>query len=332
MKKFLLGAGIIFLASCSNDANSTTEQQPASSPSEQMASKRVCPSDLMRENILKTDPAARARVEAIEQFTEKRISDLKVGKVLADGTVEIPVVFNVVYNTASQNVTDARLQSQIDVLNRDYGSTNSDVNNTPSEFVPVKAGDTKIRFRLAKTVRKQVSTTSWNPDENKMKSATTGIAATSPDSYLNIWIVNSMTGGTLGYAYYPGTITSSLDGVVIAAPYIGTGSGTSAPFNLGRTATHEVGHYLNLPHLWGSTNTGCQTDYSNDTPASPGPNYGIPSYPLYATCSGVSRSQIFMNYMDYVDDKVMVMFTANQKQRMQAVVAASGPRAGLRVN
>ncbi|CAH0291123.1 zinc metalloprotease [Chryseobacterium sp. WG14] len=329
MKKLLFGAGILFLASCNNDVNSVTEQQDMQP--QETASRRSCPSDEMRNKILSTDPAARARVNAIEEFTEKRLNDIKVGKVLADGTVEIPVVFNVVYNTSSENVSDTRLQSQIDVLNRDYGATNADNSNTPSEFVPVKAGDTKIRFRLAKTVRKQNSTTLWNPDENKMKSASTGIAATTPDNYLNIWVVNKMTGGTLGYAYYPGTITGSLDGVVIAAPYIGTGSGTSAPFNLGRTATHEVGHYLNLPHLWGSSNTGCQTDYSNDTPVSPGPNYGTPSYPLSRACGGVSRSQIFMNYMDYVDDKIMVMFTTNQKQRMQAVVSASGPRSGLRV-
>lgn len=331
MKKVLLGAGICFLASCSNDMNSTGGSPEAEPQTTQATGKRTCPSDRMRDEILSKDPSARARVNAIEKYTEDHINDIKVGKVLADGTVEIPVVFNVVYKTASENISDARLQTQIDVLNKDYGATNSDINNTPAEFVPVKAGDTKIRFRLAKVVRKQSNTTLWNPDQNKMKAASTGIAATSPDNYLNIWIVNQMTDGTLGYAYYPGTISSSLDGVVIAAPYIGTGSGTSAPFNLGRTATHEVGHYLNLPHLWGSSNTGCQTDYSNDTPVSPGPNYGIPSYPLNRVCSGVSRSQMFMNYMDYVDDKVMHMFTANQKQRMQAVVAASGPRSGLRL-
>jgi len=331
MKKVLLGAGIIFLASCSNDTNLNNESSEGEPQATQVSSKRTCPSDQMRDEILNKDPEARARVLAIEQYTENHINDIKVGKVLVDGTVEIPVVFNVVYKTAAENVSDARLQSQIDVLNKDYGATNSDINNTPAEFVPVKAGDTKIRFRLAKVVRKQSNTTLWNPDQNKMKAASTGIAATSPDNYLNIWIVNQMSNGTLGYAYYPGTISSSLDGVVIAAPYIGTGSGTSAPYNLGRTATHEVGHYLNLPHLWGSSDAGCQTDYSNDTPLSPGPNYGVPSYPLNRTCSGVSRSQMFMNYMDYVDDRAMHMFSANQKQRMQAVVAASGPRSGLRL-
>ncbi|MCW3161974.1 zinc metalloprotease [Chryseobacterium oryctis] len=333
MKRLLFGALVLsVMSACNSDSISNQEElQNPDIPSNVTTSKRACPSDLMREKILNSDPSARARVNAIEEFTENHINNIKMGKVLADGTVEIPVVFNVVYKTTADNVSDARLQSQIDVLNKDYSGTNSDVNNTPSEFAAVKAGDTKIRFRLEKVVRKQSNTSIWNPDENLMKSASTGIAATSPNNYLNIWIVNNMTDGTLGYAYYPGTITAALDGVVIAAPYIGTGSGTSAPYNLGRTATHEVGHYLNLPHLWGSSNTGCQTDYSNDTPVSPGPNFGTPSYPLYRTCSGVSRSQMFMNYMDYVNDAAMFMFTTNQKQRMQAVVASSGPRSGLRV-
>jgi hypothetical protein len=333
MKKLLFGIlALGFMSACNSD-NLSNQNETLNNPesSTGLNGKRVCPSDKMRDQILNSDPAARARVNAIEDYTSKHINDIKVGKVLADGTVEIPVVFNVVYKTTADNVSDARLQAQINVLNKDYGASNSDVNNTPTEFVPVKAGDTKIRFRLEKIVRKQSNTTVWNPDENKMKSATTGIAATSPDNYLNIWIVNKMTDDTLGYAYYPGTISSSLDGVVIGAPFIGTGSGTSAPFNLGRTATHEVGHYLNLPHLWGSSDAGCQTDYSNDTPVSPGPNFGTPSYPLNRICGGVSRSQIFMNYMDYVDDQAMFMFTANQKTRMQAVVSASGPRSGLRL-
>ncbi|MDR2237236.1 MAG: zinc metalloprotease [Chryseobacterium sp.] len=331
MKKVLIGAGIFFLASCSSDMNSTNESPEAEAPVTQTANKRVCPSDLMREKILSKNPEARARVNAIEKNTADYINNIKLGKVLADGTVEIPVVFNVIYKTTTENVSDARLQSQIDVLNKDFGGTNSDVNNTPAEFASVKAGDTKIRFRLAKVNRKQSNTTQWNPDYEYMKSATKGIVATSPENYLNIWVVNKMSGGTLGYAYYPGTAPNpSWDGVVIAAPYIGTGSGTEYPFNLGRTATHEVGHYLNLPHLWG--NYGCETDFSDDTPLSPGPNSGVPSYPLYRACGGVSRSQIFMNYMDYSDDRSLYMFTQNQKQRMQAVVAASGPRAGLRIN
>ena len=94
-------------------------------------------------------------------------------------------------------------------------------------------------------------------------------------------------------------------------------------------ATHEVGHYLNLRHIWGDAN--CGTDYVTDTPTQTTANVGKPSYPLYNTCSGVSRSVMFMNYMDYVDDSAMFMFSSGQKTRMQSVVSSSGSRSGLRV-
>jgi len=336
MKKVLFGAVILFLASCNNDVNSVNEPAEAESQNVQVASKRACPSDEIREEALKNDPALRARFNANQLQSDNYSRDISMGKVLADGTVEIPVVFNVIYNTSAQNISDARIAEQIAVLNADYGATNSDVSNTPAAFQPYTAGDVKIRFKLVATNRKQNSKTGWKSNLNEMKKASTGgIDATDATKNMNIWIVNSILdangqAGTLGYAYYPESAGLWYDGLVIGYQYIGK-TGASAPFNLGRTVTHEVGHYLNLPHLWGSDpNQGCQTDYSNDTPTSPGPNYGVPSYPLNRTCGGVSRSQMFMNYMDYVDDKAMVMFSANQKTRMQAVVAASGPRAGLR--
>ncbi|MGN7756592.1 zinc metalloprotease [Chryseobacterium sp. 22532] len=338
MKKLFFGALVLgFMSACTSDNISNQEDisQDPGNPSSTMASKRACPSDIIREKALKSDPALRARFEANELQSEKFSRDIMMGKVLADGTVEIPVVFNVIYNTSTQNISDARIAEQIAVLNADYGATNSDVANIPSAFQPAAAGDVKIRFKLVTTNRKQYTKTGWRSDLEEMKKSTTGgINATDPTKNLNIWVVNSILDensqpGTLGYAYYPESAGLWYDGLVIGYQYIGK-TGASVPFNLGRTVTHEVGHYLNLPHLWGSSNTGCQTDYSNDTPTSPGPNYGTPSYPLNRVCGGVSRSQMFMNYMDYVDDKAMFMFSANQKTRMQAVVAAAGPRAGLR--
>jgi hypothetical protein len=338
MKKLFFGALVLgFMSACTSDniSNQEDKSQDPGNPSSTMASKRACPSDIIREKALKSDPALRARFEANELQSEKFSRDIMMGKVLADGTVEIPVVFNVIYNTSTQNISDARIAEQIAVLNADYGATNSDVANIPSAFQPAAAGDVKIRFKLVTTNRKQYTKTGWRSDLEEMKKSTTGgINATDPTKNLNIWVVNSILDensqpGTLGYAYYPESAGLWYDGLVIGYQYIGK-TGASAPFNLGRTVTHEVGHYLNLPHLWGSSNTGCQTDYSNDTPTSPGPNYGTPSYPLNRVCGGVSRSQMFMNYMDYVDDKAMFMFSANQKTRMQAVVAAAGPRAGLR--
>lgn len=337
MKKFLFGTLVLGLMSaCNTDSVTNQNEIPQDQePAIAGALKRSCPSEELRAQMLQKNPSLRLKAEEIEARTQNFVNDLKVGKVLADGTVEIPVVFNVIYNTSAQNVSDARIAEQIAVLNADYGATNSDINKIPSAFQPVAAGDVKIRFKLVATNRKQNSKTGWKSNLEEMKKASTGgIDATDVNKNMNIWVVNSILdengqAGTLGYAYYPENAGQWYDGLVIGYQYIGK-TGASAPFNLGRTVTHEVGHYLNLPHLWGSSDAGCQTDYSNDTPVSPGPNYGNPTYPLNRVCGGVSRSQMFMNYMDYVDDKSMVMFSANQKTRMQAVVAASGPRSGLR--
>ncbi len=337
MKKFLFGALVLgFMSACNTDnLTNQNETPPTQEPATGSTLKRSCPSEELRAKMLQKDPSLRLKAEEIESRTQSFINDLKVGKVLADGTVEIPVVFNVIYNTSTQNVSDTRIAEQIAVLNADYGGTNSDVTKIPSAFQPSAAGDVKIRFKLVATNRKQSTKTGWRSDLEQMKKASTGgIDATDVTKNMNIWVVNSILDennqpGTLGYAYYPENAGQWYDGLVIGYQYIGK-TGASAPFNLGRTVTHEVGHYLNLPHLWGSSDAGCQTDYSNDTPTSPGPNYGNPTYPLNRVCGGVSRSQMFMNYMDYVDDKSMFMFSANQKTRMQAVVAASGPRAGLR--
>ena len=134
-------------------------------------------------------------------------------------------------------------------------------------------------------------------------------------------------GGVLGYATFPESAGLWNDGVVIAGKYFGTTA--NAPYNLGRTATHEVGHYLNLRHIWGDGN--CATDYVNDTPTQQDKNFGKPTYPQYDLCGGVNRSIQFMNYMDYVDDAAMYMFSAGQKTRMQAITNASGARSGLRI-
>ncbi|KMQ66064.1 peptidase M43 [Chryseobacterium angstadtii] len=338
MKKLLFGILVIgALSACNSDNVSNQEEMSQNSeiPTTNATSKRVCPSDLLREKALKNNPELRARYEANELQAEKFSKDVMMGKVLADGTVEIPVVLNVIYNTSPQNISDARIAEQIAILNTDYGATNSDINKIPSEFKPAAAGDVKIRFKLVATNRKQSSKTGWKIDLDEMKkSSTGGIDTTNPTKNMNVWIVNSILDengvpGILGYATSPESVGLWYDGLVIGCQYFGK-TGASAPFNLGRTVTHEVGHYLNLPHIWGPSDAGCLTDYSNDTPDSPGPNYGTPTYPLYKTCGGVSRSQMFMNYMDYVDDKMMFMFSANQKTRMQAVVAAAGPRAGLR--
>ena len=325
MKKLLFGAFALGLLSACNTTTESTENL-TDNVATSVASRKSCPSEEIRANLLANDANAKARYLALENGTEKFIQARKAGRVLADGTIEIPVVVNVLYRTSAENISDARLAEQIAVLNADYAGTNTDVSKTPSEFSTVAAGDTKVRFRLVKTVRKSTTVRSWKTNDAMKKSSSKGIDATDPTQYFNIWVVGDMS-SILGYATFPESSGLWNDGVVLAAPFVGV-TGASAPYNLGRTATHEVGHYLNLRHIWGDAN--CGSDLVADTPTQTTANYGKPTYPLMNTCGGVSRSVMFMNYMDYVDDAAMFMFSAGQKDRMQAVLTSNGARKGLR--
>ena len=325
MKKLLFGAFALGLLSACNTTTESTENL-TDKVATSVASRKSCPSEEIRANLLANDANAKARYLALENGTEKFIQARKAGRVLADGTIEIPVVVNVLYRTSAENISDARIAEQISVLNKDFGATNSDISKVPSEFSAVAAGDTKVRFRLAKTVRKSTTVRSWKTNDAMKKSSSKGINATDPTQYFNIWVVGDMS-SILGYATFPESSGLWNDGVVLAAPFVGV-TGASAPYNLGRTATHEVGHYLNLRHIWGDAN--CGSDLVADTPTQTTANYGKPTYPLMNTCGGVSRSVMFMNYMDYVDDAAMFMFSAGQKDRMQAVLTSTGARKGLR--
>ncbi|QIY91173.1 zinc metalloprotease [Chryseobacterium gallinarum] len=332
MKKLLFGALMLGVMSACNSDSLSTQNETPSDPATASADlvKRGCASEEIRQEALRNSAELRQRYSTLEANTEKFTNDLKLGKVLADGSVEIPVIVNVIYKSSAENVSDARIAEQIAVLNADYSGTNSDASKIPSEFLPVSSGDTKVKFRLVNTVRKSTTKTSWSTNDDMKKASKGGIDATNPSNYLNIWVVGKMTsqGRTiLGYATFPESAGLWNDGVVIGAPYFGK-TGASSPFNLGRTATHEVGHYLNLRHIWGDAN--CGNDLVSDTPTQTTANYGKPTYPLYNTCSGVQRSVMFMNYMDYVDDGAMFMFSAGQKTRMQSVVASTGLRSGLR--
>jgi len=323
MKKiFFYLATAITLTACTQ--NSETETLAEENSTTTVAARRSCPSEEIRQQLLSTDASARARYANIEAGLQSFITS---GKVLADGSVDIPVVVNVLYKSSAENISDARIAEQIAILNADFAGTNTDVTKIPTEFSGVKAGDTQVRFHLVKTVRKATTKTKWGTNDAMKKSSSGGIDATSPANYFNLWVVGNM-GGILGYATFPESAGLWNDGVVIAAPYFGK-TGTTAPYNLGRTATHEVGHYLNLRHIWGDAS--CGNDQVADTPTQTGANYGKPTYPLYNTCSGTSRSVMFMNYMDYVDDAAMFMFSAGQKARSQSVLTSSGARSGLRV-
>jgi hypothetical protein len=310
MKKlFLSAAALLFLFSCQNDENTS------GTPSSDAVAHRGCASQEVLEAQLKADPTLALRMNQIEAFAEKAMQQGR----LVNGKVEIPVVVNVLYKTAAQNISLAQIQSQIDVLNKDFNALNSDFNSVPTLFSGVKA-NVGITFVLQNVVRKSTTTTSWSTND-AMKKSPKGIAPTTPTTVLNMWSCN-MGGGILGYAQFPGG-ASATDGVVIDDNAFGNTGTAAAPFNLGRTATHEVGHWMNLRHIWGDAT--CGSDLVSDTPTHNTANYGVPAYPHYSTCTG-TPVEMTMNYMDYTDDRGMYMFSNGQKSRMAALFVSGGAR------
>lgn len=294
--------------------------------------RRVCAAEEVLEK-QNANPKVREMRSRVEQHTQRFLKNGGVST-KRTGILTIPVIVHVIYNTSQQNISDAQIQSQIDVLTEDFRKLNSDVSLVPSEFSPL-ASDIQIEFSLAQITRKQSSTTSWGTNDAMKSASQGGVNVVSPDEYLNIWVCN-IGGGILGYAQFPGG-ASSTDGVVISPQYFGSSDKEAAgesfylssPFDKGRTATHEVGHYLNLRHIWGDG--GCSVDdFVSDTPTAGAANYGCPSYPSKSCSSnGGYTSDMFMNYMDYVDDACMYMFSTGQKARMDALFEPGGVREDL---
>jgi hypothetical protein len=313
MKKIFLSVfTLLLLASCSNDdTNSSTELATSAHKHD-----RGCASHEVHEQQLRENPELAAKMQEIERFTQNAITNGR----LVNGKIQIPVVVNVLYRTAAENISLTQIQSQIDVLNKDFNALNSDFNQVPTTFSGVKA-NVGISFVIDAVYRKSTTKSSWGTRDAMKKSNQGGLNPTSPTTKLNLWVC-TIGGGILGYAQFPGG-SSATDGVVIDSKYLGTTGTATAPFNKGRTATHEVGHWMNLRHIWGDTT--CGSDLVSDTPTHNTANYGIPAFPHYSTCSG-TPIEMTMNYMDYTDDAGMYMFSNGQKSRMLSIFASGGSR------
>jgi hypothetical protein len=340
MQKITLGltALIVTIMACNKKADISSETV---AQAETQVEKRSCAAYEVLQEQLAEDATLAPRMKDIENFTRRAIETGATQRLAADGYIEIPVVVHVLYNTSAQNISNAQIQSQIDVLNEDYQSTNSDfskINNTG--FSSAASTGLKIRFVLPATVNgianpihKQTKVSSWSTNDAVKYSSRGGDNVIDPTNNLNMWVCN-LGGGLLGYAQFPGG-KSATDGVVIL--YSAFGSRNKYPggtyintYDLGRSATHEVGHWMNLRHIWGDDNGTCSgTDYVADTPNQAGENYGIPTYPHTDACSPASPGVMFMNYMDYTDDAGMYMFSKGQADRMTAVFTTGGPRAAI---
>jgi hypothetical protein len=315
MKKLILSvASCLLLFSCQNEQTELTTDAASA------ISERKCASQDVLDAQLKADPSLAIRMNEIEAFTQKAMLTNR----LVNGKIEIPVVVNVLYRTTAENISTAQIQSQIDVLNKDFNALNSDYNTANNPYSSVRA-NVGITFVLDQVVRKATTKTSWGTNDAMKKTSSGGLAAISPTTKLNFWVC-TIGGGILGYAQFPGG-ASSTDGVVCDGKYVGNTGTATYPFNLGRTATHEIGHWMNLRHIWGDAT--CGSDSVTDTPTHNAANSGVPAVGHRSTCSGTPL-EMYMNYMDYTDDRGMYMFSTGQKSRMSAIFLVGGSRASFR--
>lgn len=289
---------------------------------------RSCGTHSHMESLMQSYPQMRQTIKGIENH---RLMISKGSFNGIRGEIVIPVVVHVVYNTDQQNISDAQVLSQIKVLNQDFQRRNPDKDLTPDIFKP-RAANARIRFELAKIdpagnpttgiTRTQTRKTSFFTNTNGVKySAMGGVDVWAPDQYLNIWVC-PLAMGVLGYAQFPGG-PKETDGVVINYKAFGTRGTVFGPFNLGRTTTHEVGHWLNLKHISGDG--GCDVDDEvEDTPLCSRQHYGCMEGAM--SCEG---EDMVSNFMDYSDDKCMNLFTIGQAERMRALFAPGGFRHSL---
>ena len=299
-----------------------------------VSAQRTCLTDT-KMAALKSDPAFQAHHNEIMEFVrnpenyQTRLNDANSPTTV----VTIPVVFHVLWKNATQNISDAQINSQLAILNADFRKLNIDFSSVvPAVFQPFGA-DLEINFVMAPATpaglptngitRKQVPFSFVFEDEYYTAA---GELAWSPMSYLNIWVGRFTDTSLLGFAYLPSAAGAPYDGLCIGDQYLGNTGTATYPFNKGRTATHEIGHYFGLEHPWGDE---CSyNDGVADTPATDYPYFNCPSFPNNANaCTVTTNGSMFMNYMDYVNDACMAFFTNGQKAVVQNTL--NGPRANL---
>ena len=312
--------------SCKKDKLVTSPEQDQNV--EQVQTQACATTEYLKQQLI-ADPGLKSRMNTIEQGMAMRINDSKVAQ-RSSSIITIPVVVHVVYNLPEQNISDAQIQSQIDVLTEDFTKTNVDLINAPSAFQSL-AANANIQFVLAKQdpngnttngiTRTYSSVTSFSSNNYVKFASYGGHDAWPSDQYLNIWVCNL---GLCGYATYPGS-APSVDGVVVKYNCFGRTGILQTNYNKGRTATHEVSHWLNVHHIWGDAQ--CGDDLVGDTPLQEKANYDHPIFPLMSSCSNNSNGDMFVNYMDYTADDVRNMMTQGQVDRINATL--NGPRASL---
>jgi hypothetical protein len=301
-----------------------------------------------------------------QQQIEQYIANINNGKKTAV-TITIPIVVHVIYNNepigVGDNISYAQIASQINILNDDFAGVGFGASTIPTVFSAAKS-NTQINFCLATLDKNGNTMAETGVDRIDFSSVFSGpypiqftlndintivkpATIWDPSKYLNIWVFNSIQSlapgsTTLGYATFPPStgligIISSLvgttltDGLVIWNQAFGNVGIVNPTTSLGRTATHEIGHYLGLRHIWGDPQSGCGSDFCNDTPPAENANQNCPTYPYKPnnSCGSNSSGEMFMNFMDYTNDNCMSLFTNDQNTRMQTALTNSPLRSSL---
>ncbi len=296
-----------------------------------------CASHQLYEETLQNDQSFAKNQRELETFTEtytQQEQQKKSNTAKTSAVVRIiPVVVHVIHANGSENISKAQILSQIDVLNKDFRRLNSDTNNTPVPFRPI-AADSEIEFRMAQLDPSGNCTDGINrvysPLTNQARNNVKSLIIWPRNKYLNIWIVRSIRnvngtpGNVIGFAQFPGGADST-DGVVIAYDWMGTIGAAQANGGLGRTTTHEVGHWLNLRHIWGDDNGLCSgSDNVTDTPNQANMNLSTcPNFPALDACSPSGNGVLYSNYMDYTNGNCQNIFTVGQAARMNAALSSA---------
>jgi hypothetical protein len=294
----------------------------------------------------------------VQEFTKARVA----GKV-SSTTYVIPVIVHVIHGGQGigtyPNLSQNQINSEIAVLNADYAGigygastlppvfstlvANCNVSFCLAKFDPAgnclqEAGIERINYHTIGGANNPAAAATSNSLMALMDNVIKPATIWDPSRYLNIWISDaSFSSQILGYSSFPpgtglpglsGTGTATTDGVWVFANYFGNGGSALPPYNKGRTATHEIGHYLGLRHTWGDSN--CGNDYCNDTPPSQQANFGCQSHPYnVGVCSGNTTGEMFQNFMDYSDDACLALFTPDQNTRIQTALTTSPYRKNL---
>lgn len=297
-----------------------------------VTAQRNCASYEYLQQQLQADPLLAQKMAALESYSKSDIMLNGTGTPMPK-VIKIPVVVHVLYNSPSQNISDAQIRSQLDVLNKDFRRLNADTINVPAVFKHL-AADCQIEFELAKIdpsgkattgiTRRSTSILMYGLDDRIKFSNKGGADAWDTENYLNIWVGN-LAGGLLGYASVLGC-DKAVDGVAIGPYAFGTTGSVGAPYNKGRTATHEIGHWLGLRHIWGDTP--CGDDHIDDTPQQRGATRNCPTG-VVVTCENNPYGNMYNNYMDFTDDACLNLFTLGQRDRMRSQFLPGASRYSL---